>query len=120
MRGEVALEYTAFTPSFTDQQLDELRVRVQRARTELPAPTYASRQARYGIGHEWMEKALDYWGSDYDWKRREAVINEVDHFKAEVEGHTVHFIAHFSEDPEAIPLLLNHGWPVSAELFGPR
>lgn len=50
-------------------------------------------------------------------RKHEGRMQAVTHYRTEVEDegqtHTIHLMAHFSEDPAAIPLILNHGWPVS-------
>ncbi|SCV71972.1 BQ2448_4666 [Microbotryum intermedium] len=128
------LKSKRFFPSFEASQLDALRSTLAQCRTSLPAPTYASMQAskdgkNYGVTSEWMDHTLEYWHESFDWSKREKNMNSVDHymttiddaecgqFKAIVNRFQIHYIAHFSPDPTAIPLLLFHGWPGSAHEF---
>ncbi|GAA5987820.1 hypothetical protein JCM11641_004940 [Rhodosporidiobolus odoratus] len=113
------LELEQFRPGFSVDQLASLKTDLGNAK--LPKATYASKQERYGITHEWMEKALDRWKNGFDWKAHEDKINAVDHYLTTIEdgGHEfkIHFIYHESKDPNAVPLLLLHGWPGSAFEF---
>ncbi|BGP40178.1 hypothetical protein JCM10449v2_004136 [Rhodotorula kratochvilovae] len=119
MPSQPTLELEQFRPSFSDSELADLEQAIKSAR--LPAETYASRQNKYGVTHAWMKQALERWQTANPWKAYEAKINEVDHFTTTVEdeGHAykVHFLYHESKDPNAIPLLLLHGWPGSAFEF---
>ncbi|GAA5844559.1 hypothetical protein JCM11251_001633 [Rhodosporidiobolus azoricus] len=108
-----------FRPSFTDDELAGLKQSIRSSR--LPRETYAAKQEEYGITYEWMEKALQRWQNGFNWKEHEDRINSVDHFYATVEdeGHDykLHLIYQESKDPNAVPLLLLHGWPGSAFEF---
>ncbi|OQO04413.1 hypothetical protein B0A48_11024 [Cryoendolithus antarcticus] len=59
------------------------------------------------------------WLNDFDWLREEAEMNSFRHYTTEIEGLTVHFIHERSSDPDAIPIILNHGWPGSFLEFTP-
>ena len=58
------------------------------------------------------QKALDF-----DWRTKEAELNELPHFMTEIDGQTIHFIHVKSREANAIPLLLVHGWPGSIVEF---
>ncbi|GJN90554.1 hypothetical protein Rhopal_003566-T1 [Rhodotorula paludigena] len=119
MAAQPTLKLEQFRPGFSDDELAGLQQSLKAAR--LPAETYASRQKKYGITHAWMKQAIERWQNEFDWKKHEASINEVDHFLTDVEDqgvtYKIHFIYHQSSDPNAIPLLLLHGWPGSAFEF---
>jgi len=120
MPQQRTLELDQFRPSFTERELADLRQAIQAAR--LPAATYASKQAKYGVTHAWMKQALARWQDGFSWKTYEDKVNDgVDHFMTTVEdeGHAykLHVLYHESSDPDAIPLLLLHGWPGSAFEF---
>ncbi|POY74622.1 hypothetical protein BMF94_2383 [Rhodotorula taiwanensis] len=114
-----SLELRAFKPGFSQQQLDDLTASIRSSR--LPAETYASKQPKYGITHAWMKNALERWTGGFDWSEHEREINEVDHFMVKLQSggvqHDLHVIYHESKQPDAIPLLLLHGWPGSAFEF---
>ncbi|KAL8281159.1 hypothetical protein RQP46_006517 [Phenoliferia psychrophenolica] len=118
MRGPITLKPEPFIPTFSDQELAGLKADLAGAR--LPRPTYASSKPEYGIQSEWMAKALDRWKNGFDWRSREAGLNSVSNFMVDVPDEAapsgsfkIHFIAEYSKDPNAIPLLLLHGWPGS-------
>jgi pimeloyl-ACP methyl ester carboxylesterase len=54
-----------------------------------------------------------YWGSGYDWRRCEAKLNTLPHFITEIDGLGIHFIHVRSKHEDALPLVINHGWPGS-------
>ncbi|GAA5856674.1 hypothetical protein JCM5353_002268 [Sporobolomyces roseus] len=119
MPPQRTLEIEQFRPSFSDSELAGLKQTLEHSR--LPARTYAMDQAEYGITYDYMKEALDRWKKGFDWKKREEEINQVDHYYATVNDggsdFKIHFIYHESKDPNAIPLLLLHGWPGSAFEF---
>jgi epoxide hydrolase len=49
----------------------------------------------------------------FDWRKKEAELNRLPHFKTEIDGQTIHFIHVKSKKANAIPLMLVHGWPGS-------
>ncbi|GAA5828924.1 hypothetical protein JCM11251_005920 [Rhodosporidiobolus azoricus] len=115
------LNIERFRPSFSGDELAGLKQFIRSSK--LPRATYASKQEKYGITHEWIDRALDRWQNGFDWKEHEERINSVENYHATVEdeGHDykLHLIYHESKDPDAIPLLLLHGWPGSAFEFIP-
>ncbi|KAJ7885232.1 Alpha/Beta hydrolase protein [Mycena leptocephala] len=50
-------------------------------------------------------------GGNFDWEAQQAALNEFNHYAVVIEGQTVHFVHQKSDDPDAIPLILLHGWP---------
>jgi len=64
-----------------------------------------------------------YWRDDYDWRRCEARLNGFGQFLTEIDGLDIHFIHVRSPHPDAVPLILTHGWPGSViefmEAIGP-
>jgi len=70
-----------------------------------------------GVPLEYMREVVDYWRDDYDWRRAESRINAFDQFTAEIEGLDIHFLHVRSEEPNALPLVLTHGWPGSIVEF---
>ncbi|MFZ4584961.1 MAG: epoxide hydrolase family protein [Acidimicrobiia bacterium] len=57
------------------------------------------------------------WATDYDWSTTEAQINAFDPTVTEIDGQRVHFLHARSENPDAMPLILSHGWPGSVIEF---
>ncbi|KAJ6439220.1 retrovirus polyprotein [Purpureocillium lavendulum] len=66
---------------------------------------------RYGPTYEWAADLYDTWLRDFDWFAVQEEMNEIPHFIAEVEDVNLHFVHARAENPNAIPLLMVHGWP---------
>ena len=54
-----------------------------------------------------------YWATDYDWRQGEAKLNALPQFMTEIDGLEIHFIHVRSPQPNALPLIVTHGWPGS-------
>ncbi len=65
----------------------------------------------YGTDPVFLKSLADYWQNGYDWRKQEAVLNEIPQFTVEIDGTTIHFQHIKSKNPHAKPLLLLHGWP---------
>ncbi|KAI9151324.1 epoxide hydrolase 1 [Paramyrothecium foliicola] len=88
--------------------------------TALPEePQYPGVGSTKGIDLAVLNSLRDQWLNDFDWNREQEYLNSFDHFTTVIEGLTLHFIHHKSEDPDAIPILLSHGWPGSFMEFLP-
>ncbi|KAF2091834.1 alpha/beta-hydrolase [Saccharata proteae CBS 121410] len=77
----------------------------------------------FGVTHKWLSNAKEAWLS-FDWRAREEHINSFPHYKLPIkddDGSTydIHFVALFSEKPDAVPIALFHGWPGSFLEFLP-
>jgi pimeloyl-ACP methyl ester carboxylesterase len=69
-------------------------------------------------------KALTrYWSTDYDWRKAEKKLNAFPQFVTKIDGVDIHFIHVKSRHPDAMPLIMTHGWPGSViellETIGP-
>src|SRR5260370_31503364 len=64
-----------------------------------------------------MQALVQYWGSAYDWRKAEAKLNAYPQFLTAIDGLDIHFIQIRSRHPNALPLLMTHGWPGSAFEF---
>ncbi|KAI5464361.1 putative hydrolases or acyltransferase [Mariannaea sp. PMI_226] len=73
----------------------------------------------FGITQSWLENAKRVWLEEYDWRRHEARLNTFPNFKTKVGDMEIFFSALFSTRPDAIPVLLLHGWPGSVMEFLP-
>ncbi|KAL9064782.1 MAG: hypothetical protein Q9157_007712 [Trypethelium eluteriae] len=71
----------------------------------------------YGFPTEWATELYNYWLKSYSWQKAEDDLNQWPHFTTEIEDINVHFIHQRSAAPNAIPLLLVHGWPGSFHEF---
>ncbi|HLF11755.1 MAG TPA: epoxide hydrolase [Gammaproteobacteria bacterium] len=99
-----------FTIQVPEPVLADLRERLARTRwpDQLPGTGWD-----YGADTAYLKELVDYWQNDFDWRAQEARLNRFDHFRADIDGQRMHFIHARSRDPDAIPLLLLHGWPSS-------
>ncbi len=70
-----------------------------------------------------LQELVRYWGTDYDWRKAEAKLNAFPQFKTRIDGVDIHFIHVRSRHPNALPLIITHGWPGSVfeqiQLIGP-
>ncbi|KAF2793326.1 epoxide hydrolase [Melanomma pulvis-pyrius CBS 109.77] len=115
---------TPFKIEVPQSQLEELKTLLKYSR--IPTPTFESLQEdqKFGISHKWITEAKKIWLNSFDWREIEGKINSFPNFKATVHGKDdeafdMHFIALFSEKEDAVPILLNHGWPGSFLEFLP-
>ena len=60
-----------------------------------------------------MQDLVRYWSTDYDWRKAEAKLNALPQFTTNIDGVDVYFIHVRSKNPNAMPLLITHGWPGS-------
>ena len=67
----------------------------------------------YGLPQAWAQEMYDYWLNSFSWPKAQDRMNKWPHFTTDIEGQTIHFIHQRSSDPNAIPILLTHGWPGS-------
>ena len=65
----------------------------------------------YGTERNYLENLLEYWISDYDWKRTEKEINSFPNFICEINNIPIHFIHIKSSNKNSKPIILTHGWP---------
>jgi len=70
-----------------------------------------------GIPLDYTRELAGYWAHDYDWRAREAALNRFDQFVTEIDGLDIHFIHQRSSNPDALPLIITHGWPGSVVEF---
>jgi len=103
-----------FRVSVPDEALDDLRVRLAHARwpNEIAGAGWA-----YGTDLAYLRDLVGYWRDGFDWRAREAVLNSFDQFTTSVDGQRIHFVHQRSALPDAMPLLLVHGWPGSVVEF---
>lgn len=91
-------------------QSDDLHTRLDLTRwpDELPDAGW-----EYGASLPYLRALAAFWRSAYDWREHEAALNEFPQYLTEIDGARVHFLHVRSPEPDAVPLLLTHGWPGS-------
>lgn len=64
-----------------------------------------------------LRALVEYWRSNYDWRRCESELARWPQFKTRIDGLDIHFIHVKSRHPNALPIILTHGWPSTILLF---
>jgi hypothetical protein len=99
-----------FHVKFPDTELAELRRRVNATRwPERETVTNASQ----GVQLATTQKLARYWGTDYDWSKCQAKLDATPQFMTIIDGLDIHFIHVRSKNPNALPVIITHGWPGS-------
>lgn len=60
-----------------------------------------------------LQDLVRYWGTGYDWRKAEAKLNALPQFVTRIDGVDIHFLHVRSGNPNAMPLIITHGWPGS-------
>src|SRR6266404_7419997 len=118
-------EIHPFRIEIPQADLEDLRFRL--ARTRWPARPRVDWHSvddwSRGVPLDYLKELAGYWATDFDWRAQEAALNEVPQFTTEIDGQTIHFFHLRSPEPDALPLILTHGWPSSpvefTKLIGP-
>jgi microsomal epoxide hydrolase len=94
--------------------LDDLADRLARTRwpDELPDVGWA-----YGVPLGYLRELTEYWRTSYNWREQEARLNAFDQFTTVIDDQKIHFLHVRSPEPDALPLLITHGWPGSIVEF---
>jgi pimeloyl-ACP methyl ester carboxylesterase len=71
----------------------------------------------YGIPVDYLRQLVEYWRDSYDWRSEEARLNGFEHYRTTIDGQLIHFLHVRSAYPDAVPILLTHGWPGSVVEF---
>lgn len=71
----------------------------------------------YGMPLGVVRRLAEHWRTSYDWRGHEARLNEIPQFTTTIDGQNIHFLHVRSAEPDALPLLLLHGWPGSVVEF---
>jgi pimeloyl-ACP methyl ester carboxylesterase len=100
----------AFRVDIPDEALTDMRRRI--AATKWPERETVPDSSQ-GVQLETVRELARYWATDYDWRRCEAELNALPQFVTEIDGLDIHFIHVRSQHDDALPLVVNHGWPGS-------
>lgn len=99
-----------FHVNVPEQDLTDLRQRVLNTRWP-DKETVADRTQ--GVKLDQIQNLVKYWGTDYDWRKAEAKLNALPQFVTNIDGLDIHFLHIKSKNPNALPLIITHGWPGS-------
>lgn len=108
--NSASTEIRPFRIDVPQTDLDDLADRLARTRwnDDLPGVGWT-----YGAPASYLRGLAEYWRTSYDWREQEAVLNAFPQFTTTIDGHDVHFLHVRSPEPDALPLVVTHGWPGS-------
>jgi pimeloyl-ACP methyl ester carboxylesterase len=122
---------TQYAPS-SDDAIRPFRVDVPEAalvdlRRRIEATNWPDKETvtdeSQGVPLATMRELARHWATGYDWRKAEAKLNALPQFVTTIDGLEIHFIHVRSKHPNALPLIINHGWPGSIieqlKLIGP-
>src|SRR5919109_305243 len=95
-------------------EVEDLRDRL--ARTRWPKQPPGIGWSR-GVPVDYLKGLAGYWADGFDWRGQQARLNELPQFVTEIDGQPIHFLHVRSSAPDALPLILTHGWPSSPVEF---
>jgi pimeloyl-ACP methyl ester carboxylesterase len=103
-----------FVIDIPEAALGDLRDRLARTRwpAEIPGAGWSD-----GIPVAYAQDLARYWLDGYDWRRHERRLNEFPQYTTTIDGQDIHFLHVRSAEPDALPLVLTHGWPGSVAEF---
>jgi pimeloyl-ACP methyl ester carboxylesterase len=107
-------EIRPFTIDVPQAELDDLRDRLARTRwgADLPGVSWSR-----GVPVGYLKELAGYWRDGYDWRAHERKLNAFPQFVTGIDGQDIHFLHVRSPEPDALPLILIHGWPGSIVEF---
>ncbi len=103
-----------FEIAVSDEAISDLNNRLQNTRfpDQISGTTW-----EYGTDREYLAELINYWRNEFNWREQESTLNQFDQFKTDIDGLEMHFIHQRSPHPDAIPLVIVHGWPGSISEF---
>src|SRR5262249_29796795 len=99
-----------FQVHIPQEALDDLKRRL--AATKWPDQETVTDTSQ-GVQLATMKALVHYWQTDYDWRKVEARLNALPQFVTTIDGLDIHFIHVRSKHPNALPMIITHGWPGS-------
>jgi pimeloyl-ACP methyl ester carboxylesterase len=99
-----------FRVTIPEKEIVELRRRV--AATRWPTKELVEDRSQ-GVQLATLKELVRYWATDYDWRKAEGKLNAFPQFMTKIDGVDIHFIHVKSRHPNALPVIITHGWPGS-------
>jgi pimeloyl-ACP methyl ester carboxylesterase len=93
-----------------DEAIADLRRRL--AGTRWPARETVRDQSQ-GVQLDRIQPLVRYWQKGYDWRKVEKRLNALPQFITRIDGLDIQFAHIRSRHPNALPLIITHGWPGS-------
>jgi pimeloyl-ACP methyl ester carboxylesterase len=112
-KSMASTEHSAIRPfrfNASDEALADLRRRV--AGTKWPSRELVA-DASQGVQRATLSELARYWQTEYDWRKFERRLNALPQFMTTIDGVDIHFIHVRSKNPNALPVIVTHGWPGS-------
>ncbi len=108
------MQLQPFRIAVSDADLADLKARLHDTRLpdQLPGTGW-----EFGTEIGYLRELLAYWANEYDWRAHEARLNRFEQFTTTIDGQNIHFIHARSPEPDALPLIITHGWPGSVVEF---
>ena len=103
-----------FTVAIPQTALNDLHTRLKR--TRWPDERSGAGWSR-GVPLSYLRELADYWRTAYDWRTQEVQLNAFPQFTTMIDGQRIHFLHVRSPEPDALPLIITHGYPGSIVEF---
>lgn len=103
-------EISRFRIEVSGELLSDLRRRLEL--TRWPCEVEGTKW-RAGTDSAYLKELLAYWHATYDWKKQEGALNQLSHYKTELDGVGIHFVYERGKGPDPFPIILTHGYPDS-------
>jgi hypothetical protein len=112
--GQTDTAVTPFKYEAPQSALDDLKQRLKR--TRWPEGETVKDWSQ-GVPLAKLRALIEYWSTDYDWRRCEAKLNSLPQFRTRIDGLNIYFLHVRSRHENALPIILTHGWPGSVIEF---
>ena len=103
-----------FHIAIPDPDVEDLHERLSRTRRPNALPGVGWER---GVPADYLEQLLAYWRDDYDWRAHERQLNAFAQYVTTIDGQPIHFLHVRSPEPDALPLIVTHGYPSSVVEF---
>ncbi len=103
-----------FQINIPENELNQLSERLKNTRWP-DAETVSSWDQ--GIPLDYAKSLTNYWINEYDWRRCEKMLNQWPNYMTSIDDLDIHFIHKPSPHPDALPIIISHGWPGSVIEF---
>ena len=103
-----------FQINIPENELNQLSERLKNTRWP-DAETVSSWDQ--GIPLDYAKSLTNYWINEYDWRRCEKMLNQWPNYMTSIDDMDIHFIHKPSPHPDALPIIISHGWPGSVREF---
>ncbi|KAF5003874.1 hypothetical protein FDECE_9604 [Fusarium decemcellulare] len=115
-------QVASFSLHVSDEDVEEFKALLNLSK--IGPPTWENNSQGFGVRRKWLSDAKSFWLQHFEWRQHEKLINSFPNFKTIVtdpvhDSLSIHFVALFSNKPDAIPIIFLHGWPGSFLEFLP-